>query len=815
MPRVPPRKVKNVMEAKGDAFAAAGDVIFQLLRPDDKEPVTPHALLRKVPSFTGREPELARIIRLAASDSVVTIAVDGVAGIGKTALALQAAHLLTSASGADPPPFPGGHLYKDLGGFDIAGQPPAEPGEVLGEFLRQLGMSEGELPPGTAERSARFRNRVASRRTLLVLDNAAHADQVKPLLPGEGASLVIITSRPVIEGLAVDDHIHLGMLPGADARALMTSLIGAPRASAQPDKLADVVDSCGALPLALWIAGEWLAASQERSVGQLAERLTDERSRLDRLAAGDQQVRAAFEVSYRQLRKGDKRMFRLLGLHPGPHFDIEAAARIADFRDEAAAAAALDRLAKAHLITEERLITAEGKEDRRYRFLDLLRLFARETCEAHDDDEDRTRACERVVGHFSLLAWFLYSCLDPRERLRHAEDAQDEMLLSQRGALTQFAAERPNLMAVVRLAAEQGWHETVWRMSDHMGGALTLSRHLDDLLEVRTAALAAARQAQDSAACGRALANLGHAYVDLRRFGEAVSCFEEELAICEGLAGEGMARGNLGLVYSELRQFDKAIAYFQRALDLCRAAGEQHGTGQLLGNLGNAYQESGQLDRAIEAYLDALRVSWDTKDRRGEGEILNNLGIICLRQRRFAKAIDCFEDDRAICRRLGDQYGEALSIGNLGNIYYERGQFDDAIARYQDALTICRKIGDRHNEGQALGNLAIASHRRGQREEAVSYLLDAARAMRESGDPEAAARYEGAASTALSAGLSRPRWWHRPARLPRAAGYWEGTVPVLDSSQRTGSSTRCGRTPPAATAEFAWSGSAPRADTPK
>lgn len=749
----------SVTSVNGTIYTTAtGNVnFFQRPPGGDREPAVPHHLLRDVHDFTGRVAELEQITRQVNCGSMVIIAVAGAPGIGKTALVMHAAHKMTSSADS-PPPFPGGHLYADLRGFGTGEQPPAEPGEVLGDFLRHMGVSEDEIPQRTEERSTRFRNMLAAKRTLLVLDNAASAEQVLPLLPGEGASLVLVTSRSVLSGLAVNVRIHLGDLPDEDGKKLMTKLIGAQRASAEPGPLADVVDTCGGSPLALWIAGQWLATGRERSIDQLAEWLADEQTRLDRLAAGNVQVRAAYAVSYRQLPDRAQRVFRLLGLFPGPRFDKYVAASLAGITDPEAAADALDRLTEAHLIIEERA--------GRFRMHDLLRLFAKETCEAYDDDADRVSARERMVGHFMNIAWYLNECLEPRLRFRFEKDPQyREIVSTQRDALAHFAEERTNLLAVIRLAADQGWHETVWQFSDLLGGALTLSRNLDDLLAVRTAGLAAARSAKETAACSRALANLGNVYADLRRFDEAIKLFEEDLAICEqesDLIGECLAHGNLGSVYSELGRFTEAVDRYRRALDICDVTGEKYCSGQIQGNLGNVYQKKGDFDRAIESYLKALRITWETGDRRGEGEILNNLGITCLKQGRFAKAIECFEDDGAICRRLGDKSGEALSLGNLGSAYYEQGKFVEAIDCYQRTLVICREIGDRHSEGHALGNLALASYRLGQHEQVVSYLREAAQAMRESGDLEAAARYEKTAPAGLpSAAQSRRPWWRR------------------------------------------------------
>ena len=341
---------------------------------------------RDVPGFTGREDELEYLTSQARGGSVVVMVISGIPGVGKTALAVHAAHRLALR-------FPDGQLYADLHGY-TEGQVPAKPGEVLEEFLRSLGVAYDELPVSMEERSGMLRQQLAARRVLMILDNAASESQVRPLLPGAGASLVVITSRDALAGLEVDQRIDLGVLPGDQASALLIRLIGQQRADAEPDALQQVCYLCGCLPLALRIAGQLLEVHKTWPVARLAGMLADAQHRLDHLSVGDRQVRAAFTVSYQQLPAADARLFRLLGLHPGPDFDVLAAASLA-LRQVPEAEQVLARLARVHLITEER--------SDRYGMHDLLRLFARETCFQTEDQEAPGAAMSRLVRHFSLL----------------------------------------------------------------------------------------------------------------------------------------------------------------------------------------------------------------------------------------------------------------------------------------------------------------------------------------------------------------------------------------------------------------------------
>jgi tetratricopeptide (TPR) repeat protein len=756
-------QIRQETEAGRDAYTAGrNQTVVNVGMAGMGEPAVPGLLPRDVPGFTGRAGELARLAGLAGGGSIVVTAIGGTAGVGKTALAVHSAHQLL-------PQFPDGHLYADLRGY-TEGQAAAEPGEVLEVFLRRLGVPAEAVPVGTEERSGLLRELLAPRRVLVVLDNAATEAQVRPLLPGAGSSLVLITSRSVLAGLELDARIDLDVLPDAEAVALLVKMIGPERTAAESQVVAQVARWCGCLPLALRIAGQLLAAHPAWPVARLAAMLAEEQHRLDHLTAGDRQVRAAFMVSYRQLPEPDAGMFGRLGLHPGPDIGPAAAAALAGIGPQEAAPV-LDRLALAHLVTED----AAG----RFRMHDLLRLFARKMCQDHDDQATRDAALTRLIGHFTELAGFLDTCLDPRLRpgIAEAAAAAGESVPSPRQALEIFEAERRNMVTVVSLAAELAWHEEVWRISGSMQHALTLLRHLDDLLTVAQAALTAAQTAKDKATESRALDNLGLAYHKLRRFEEAITCYQDALATCRETGdrhGEGQTLGNLGLAYRELRRFDEAITCHERelaifrdtedphgegsalnnlgntyrqlrrfeeaitcyqgALAICRETRDRHGEGQTLGNLGNAYRQLRRFDEAITCHEQELAIFRETGDRHREGRALNNLGLADYMLRRFAEAIDCYQDALAIFRETGDRHREGRALNNLGNTYQELPRFEEAITCHQDALAIFRETRDRHGEGRALNNLGNAYRELPRFEEAITCHQDALAIFRETRD---------------------------------------------------------------------------------
>jgi tetratricopeptide (TPR) repeat protein len=451
---------------------------------------------------------------------------------------------------------------------------------------------------------------------------------------------------------------------------------------------------CGRLPLALRIAGQLLAAHPAWPVARLAQVLAGERDRLARLGAGDLQVRAAFGVSYAQLAEEDARLFRLLGLHPGPDFTASSAAALAGTEDEVAGSA-LDRLAGAHLVTED----AAG----RFGMHDLLRLFARATSQDTDSPADREAAEARLVSYYVDLAGFFESCVDPELR-REAEQAGGR-LPPMKEALAMFQDERPILLATVGLAEQRGWDEQVGRLSQGMGDSLAVLHYSDDQLTVREAELAAARHAGD-------------------------------------LRAEGMALTSLGIAHAVLERWEEAVDYYQQSLAILRETGDRRFEGMALTNLGNAYRELGRLEEAIDCYRQGMAICLETGDAHGGGQTLNNLGIAYQDLGRLEKAIECHQHSHAICRELGDRYGEGRSLNNLGIAYRDLGRLEEGIDCYQQSLAIRRETGDRHGEGQTLNNLGNAYQELGQPRRAAEYRREAAAVMRDVGDHEEAARLE-------------------------------------------------------------------------
>ena len=705
----------------GDVFTA-GRGLNSYLSHAAERPSAPGLLPRDIPGFTGRGDELARLEALARGSSVVVAAIDGAPGVGKTALAIHAAHKLLDA-------FPDGHLYADLRGY-TEGQKAAEPGEVLAVFLRYLKVSADELPIDLEQRSGLFRQLLSSRRMIVILDNVATEEQVRPLLPGAGSSTVLITSRGTLAGLELDERINLDIFSAEQAVELLTRLVGQKRAEADPDAVLRIATLCGRLPLALRLAGQLLEAHRGWQIARLARLLSNEQRRLDTLAVGDRQIRSAFMVSYRHLRQLDSRVFRRLGLFPGQDFDSPVAVALADV-DRDAAEQALDRLALAQLVISD--------ADERFRMHDLLRLFAREVCLAEDDETARDEAFRRLVYHFQALSTFLNSCIDPEHRpfLEKFARQAGVTLPTLRQAVTAFETELQNILAVLALASEQCIYDAVWTIAEQIYDGLSIMWRPGVMVGVYQLAFDAAHAAGNKGAEARALSNLGSAYLHLRQFDKASVAFQDAVIVHRETgdrSSEAETLNNLGNAYADLGQFGGAIASYQEALKIRQDIGERHSQGETLINIGTVHRELGQADKAIATYQEALRIHRETDDKRTEGATLTNLGLIYCQLGQFDQAITSFQDALKINRETGDKYFEGKALNGLGTAYRDLGQFDQAIASFQEGLKAHQEIGDKRAEAEAFDDLGGAYWHTRKFDQAVSSFQAALKIHRDTGD---------------------------------------------------------------------------------
>ncbi len=651
----------------------------------------PTQLPPDVAAFTGRRRELRRLRGLLATavrrPAAVLIAIDGIGGIGKSALAVHAAHAVAAQ-------FPDGQLYVDLGGSS-AGVGAMAAQDAIGRFLRALGVDGGKVPIRLEEATEQFRSLLAGRRILVLLDNAADATQLEPLLPVAPGPAAVITSRNAMLVLDGAVHLHLDVLPPKESVALLRRLAGDDRVTAEPATAETVAQQCGFLPLALRIAGARLAARPSWPLHALAEQLADERGRLDHLQLGDLAVRASFQLSYQALLDSEDgllaaRVFRLLGLLDGPDISIPVAAALID-KSAATVEAVLERLVDAQML--------QSPIPGRYRLHDLLRLFAREQAHRQERPAAQRAALRRALRCYLTTTQRANRLLAPANLRRDVGGNVDGVGLGDRQhAILWLEAERDNLIAAAQQAAAEP--ERLGAVTVEMAAALfwflQARGYWRDWRTLNQLALQVTRRLSDRKGQGQALSDLAGAYHRLGQVDEAIACLEESLRICRELgdsAGEQAVLSNLGIVYREAGRFGEAISSSERSLAICRESGDRYGEGMLLNSLGQIYREQRRFDAATTAYANSLRIFQEMGDAYGQGNALLNLGEASWATGRHEKAIDYCVRSLALFREIDDRPDEAESLWWLGNALDALGQREQALARRREAFAIFQAIG--------------------------------------------------------------------------------------------------------------------------
>jgi DNA-binding SARP family transcriptional activator/DNA polymerase III delta prime subunit len=695
--------------------------------------VRPAQLPVDVADFVGREGLVDQLVGLLDDERTVPIvALSGPPGVGKTALAVHAAHRVAGQ-------FADGQLYVDLQGA-TAGLRPLAPLEVLGRFLRALGVDPAGIPAGLEEASAAFRSQAAGRRLLVVADNAAGAAQLAPLLPAGPGCGVLVTSRGVLSALHGARHLHLEVLEQAEATELLRRVAGPQRLDADPRAAAELVGWCGRLPLALRIAGARLAARPAWPVRALAERLADAYGRLDELELAEIGMRASFQVSYQQLSDSPEGLdraaaeaFGLLGLLDGPEVGVPVAARLLD-APEQAAERALERLADAHLL--------ETPAPGRYRLHDLLRLYARELALEQHPEPTRATAIGRALGFYAATTWQTLRLLRPGDyRLARADQRWRKGGLEfadDRAALGWLEAERANLLAAVEQAAEQAAGpgvpaELAIQLAEALFGFFWVRGHWDDSARVSLIALGVAR-----------------------RLGDRV--------------GEAQANSDLGNMCWKQGRYDQALARHQESLAIWRELGDRWGQAASLNGLGLVHQWQGRYERALARHQESLAIRRELGDRRGQAGSMLNLGIVYGRLGRYDEALACLRESLALDRELGDRWGQSGSLLWLGELHERQGRYEEAQSCQQESLAIERELGDRHSQAYSLRCLGVLHQRQGRADQALADLEESLALSRELGDPYGEAATLRELGVTLR-GLGRPE----PARA-----HWLGALAIFE-----------------------------------
>lgn len=648
-----------------------------------------------VPGFTGRQAELAALDAAAEQrGTAVVLAICGTAGVGKTALALRWAHHVAAR-------FPDGQLYVNLRGFDPSGAVPPE--EALHGFLTALGTTADRVPTSVQAQVALYRSLTAGKRVLVVLDNARDAAQVRPLLPADPGSTVVVTSRDDLVGLVARDgasRVGLDVLGAEDAVALLRLLVG--DRVATPAELDALAAQCARLPLALRVAAELV--SRRGRVG--LEDLADEHRRLDLLEAGadeDTAVRAVFSWSERHLPQVANRLFWLLGLHPGHDVDAAAATALAgvDARD------LLDVLHRAHLV--------ESSGTGRWTMHDLLRAFARERAEQRLTGHDRQSALKNLYEHYLTAALDAMGVVHPEARSGRPGQT------TAAAAKEWLDTERPTLVAITR-TAEGDLAGYAVRFAQVIGRHLTVGYHNDDAFSVHQRALSAAEELGDVAGQARALLELGRAHARAGAYSEADERYRRALALfrrLHDLVGEARTLHAVGNNEGRVRRYHDALATYRLALTLSQEAGDRVQEAVELASIGQVQHSLGRPQDAVACYRQAAAIYAETGQRVGQGRILNDLGTALQSQGRLEEAHDHHQRALRILHDIGDRAAESVAHTELGRICSHWGRHEEALEHHRHAITVFREIGDPVGEAEVLINLGDVHERTGRYQEAA------------------------------------------------------------------------------------------------
>ncbi|WP_263302477.1 AfsR/SARP family transcriptional regulator [Streptomyces purpurogeneiscleroticus] len=735
--------------------------------PQESRPVrVPCLLPGDIAGFIGRAQQLAELDKLTAPDPASTASViclvSGTPGVGKTALTVHWAHGVRQA-------FPDGQLYVNLRGYDP--EQPMTAGEALARLLAALGLRGQEIPLDVADRSARYRSELAGRRMLVILDNAAGPEQVRPLLPGTPTCPTIVTSRDALPGLVALDGAHrldLDLLPAEDARALLHQLIG-PRVENEPQAAAVLAEQCRRLPLALRLTAELVTAHPHHSLAELASELADRERQLDLLQADEDpstDVRAVFSWSYQRLPAQAARTFRLLALHPGPDCDTHAAAALIRNTPERAHLL-LDRLARAHLI--------QPTGPHRYTMHELLRAYAAELAATTDPPAARHAALTRLFDHYLATAATATATLhshrvDERSRPVHSPPASPAPPIGDPDAARAWLdAERANLAAVCARAAGRGWDSHAVDLATTLFRYLDTGGHYADGLIIHTHAQHAARHSGDRNGEAYVLTYLGYVYWRQGCFRRAVGHLSQALDLFRETGdrdGQGSALIYLGLAYWRQGHYERAVDRYRRAADLLRRTGNRYGQAYAHICLGLVYWRQGHCERAADQHRQALDLFEYLDDRDGQGYALTHLGLVYGQQGCYQQAIDRHRQALDLFRWTGNRDGQAYTLSHLGLVHSQQGCYHRAIEQHRQALDLSRQTGYRACEVEALNGLGEALRASGKAAEARAWHTDALDKAVEIGERyEQARAHEGIAAT-----------HHTNGDLHAARRHWEDAL---------------------------------------
>jgi tetratricopeptide (TPR) repeat protein len=708
-------------KATAATFATAQDSL-----PDDSE------------EFAGRGHELREIVD--GPGAAPTVVIEGMAGVGKTRLAVRAAHQLLRRQQFDHV------LFVGLRGFHPdPGQPPVSAAAVLDAFLRLLGVPGHRIPYAVDRRAELYRARLADKTTLIVLDDAATTEQVRPLLPEGSAGMTLVTTRRSLTGLANARRVTLDVLEPQEAIDLLRRVVGDHRIDADPDTATQICELSGRLPLALGLTARRMKANFGWSLADHRDRLAARRHHLQL----DDVLQASLSLSYDSLDSHHQLLLRRLALHPGPHIDATAAAALDD-TEPGVVARNLDHLLANHLLHQ--------RTPGRYELHDLVRAYAMSLALDTDRDADRRRAVTRLLNHYLAGATAATALNFPDEARRRPGTLQTPgpgMTFPDRAAARRWLdAEQPNLFATAVHAAVEQPHYTA-QLSIALHRHIRSSGRYSDLLALHELGLTAAERCEHPMTMAWVTYHLGTACLRTGQYGRAGVHLRKALAMfrrADNQVGEGDALHNLALVDRQAGRYRQAITRFQQARTIRLVTGDRLGEARSLINLGVLCQMSGRYPQATAHHQRAMALFVEFGQPGGQALALQNLGVVHQLTGRYPQALDHLQRAVTMYQEQHDYGGQAHALVDLGTVYRLLGDYDQAMCHHQQATTLSRQRGDLYVEAYALNATALVHRRLGDHDQAARLHAQALEFYRESADPAGQAEaWNGLAEARLAA----------------------------------------------------------------
>ncbi len=641
--------------------------------------------------FVGRDEELSLLVQPPGDGPRIMI-IEGMAGVGKTALAVHAARTVAAQ-------YPDGMFYLNFHTHD-PGLPPLDAAEALHRLLQMLTAPATRIPDAIGERAALLRAQLSRRRAVVILDDAAGPEQLRPLLPSAGQSLILITTRRRLASLAGAHGLTLDVLPMPDAVTLFQRVAGPSRAY-DADVAATAVQLCGRLPLAIKLAAGRLAHDCPPRLADLVEELSQTPVRAT--GAASPQVMSAFDVSYRSLEPEHQQFFRRLGMSPCASISPQAAAALGGLRLGEA------QQALAALLDHHLLARAPGGQ---FRFHDLIREYAALRAAREDSGADQRRAVSRLLDYYLASADQADRMLHPFRRrmpvpVTH-RPAASVALVTADGAAGWLEAEWRNILQAAQYAGRHEWKQKCADLIHVLGGFLEARAYRDDAVSAHTLAVQAGRDLVDPARVARASLELSEVRQQIGQADAALPLAEEAAEIYRSLGdrrGEAEALDKIGLAHQRAGRSRDSLAYFAEARSMYGDTADSHGVADTLSHSGIASWQLGRYPDAMGNLRDALLLYQAAGDRRGEAKTLNNLGRMQLNFGYHRDALDGYQKALEIFREIGVAQSEAILYHNIGALYYYKGSYDEGLAAYRRALAIYREIGDLPNEADVLNDI--------------------------------------------------------------------------------------------------------------